>query len=245
MSSWRLRLDPAASGERNMAMDEALFARARHGVATLRLYSWDGPWLSIGYGQPLAPDRWSRCRRAGVGVVQRVTGGRAVLHGGDLTYSIAAPLSALPDGLEASYRLVTDALLEALRRLGLPAQRALRSQRDTQARFDCFARSAAEEIEANHRKLVGSAQRRNREALLQHGSLRVFPDPHEAVRAAGLEGRATSLAELGYRGDEARLCEAVVAALGRALGARFEPDGVRDPPFLDGLQRQPRSQEPS
>ena len=92
--AWRLIEDGPGSGGWNMGVDEALLASAVAGRATLRLYSWDGPWLSLGYGQPSRGDLRSACLEAGVGMVRRVTGGRAVLHGSDLTYAIAAPEEA-------------------------------------------------------------------------------------------------------------------------------------------------------
>ena len=65
-------------------------------MPTLRLYAWQGPWLSLGYGQRLGAERLAACAEAGVGVVRRATGGLAVLHGADLTYAVAAPESAAP-----------------------------------------------------------------------------------------------------------------------------------------------------
>ena len=78
-----------------MGVDEALLASAVHtGRPSLRFYRWQGPWLSLGYGQSLSEVRAERCRAAGVGWVRRVTGGLAVLHGADLTYTVAAPEAA-------------------------------------------------------------------------------------------------------------------------------------------------------
>ena len=75
-----------------MGMDEALLASVvAGGPPTLRLYRWQGAWLSLGYSQRLSSRRLAACRQAGVGVVRRVTGGRAVLHGGDLTYAVSVP----------------------------------------------------------------------------------------------------------------------------------------------------------
>ena len=115
----------SASGPFNMGVDEALLERAiASGRASLRFYAWQGPWLSLGYSQSMGEHRRAALERAGVGVVRRVTGGRAVLHGSDLTYSIAAPESALAPGLRASYGVVADALLLALARLGVSAARS-------------------------------------------------------------------------------------------------------------------------
>jgi lipoate-protein ligase A len=226
-AGWRLLDDGVAGGRWNMAVDEALLAAAaRGGPPTLRLYAWDGPWLSLGLGQALAPARAAACAAAGVRIVRRATGGRAVLHGADLTYAVAAPAGALPEGLRASYAQVAEALVAALAFLGLAASRAPAPQAPPAASgrpFDCFARAGIEEICVAGRKLVGSAQRRGRGAVLQHGSLRLAADPPGARRAAGLRATgSTSLAELGCTASPREVRRALVAAFERVLG-RLEP----------------------
>jgi len=207
-----------------MGVDEALLASAVEGVATLRFYAWEGPWLSQGYAQRLDPRRISRCAEAGVGVVRRATGGGAVLHGADLTYCVAAPEQMLPGGLRGSYSLVADALIAGLRSLGAAVSRtAAPSGAAGSGSFDCFAVSAEDEICVMGRKLVGSAQRRARGGVLQHGSIRLDPDPPQAIRAVGFApGVATSLAELGVRVSRADLQHALTAAFRSVLGASLE-----------------------
>lgn len=218
-------LDGAAPGPWNMAVDGALLASAIEGsTPTLRFYTWRGPWLSLGYGQPRDPRRLAACRSAGVGVVRRPTGGRAVLHGGDLTYALAASETLLPAGLHASYRLVADALLEAMRSLGVPVQRSGPASSGQRASFDCFARLVPNELCAEGRKLAGSAQRRRAGGVLQHGSLRVFPDPPSACVAAGQGGgAATSLRELGIAAPLEVVRDRCAEALAAALCARLVP----------------------
>jgi len=217
-----------------MGVDEALLASAvRTGCPTLRFYRWQGPWLSLGYGQVFDRARVEVCGRAGVGVVRRVTGGRAVLHGSDLTYALAAREDQLPPGVMASYELVAEILLRALGTLGVDAiasESLRRSQNfhlelgsavgDSQRlRFDCFARPAGREICVGGQKLAGSAQRRAKGGILQHGSIRLAPDPLEARRATSLGGAgATSLAELGANSDPETLRAACVDAFEHALG---------------------------
>ena len=238
MSRWRLIVHGAAHGAWNMGVDEALLANAvRTGRPSLRFYRWQGPWLSIGYGQILERGRIEACRRAGVGIVRRVTGGRAVLHGNDLTYALAAREGQLPAGLMASYELVAGILVRALESLGVeavagpflsrqesfehrfrtdPSRAAGRPKRGD---FDCFARPASREICVGGRKLAGSAQRRAKNGILQHGSIRLAPDPLEARRASSLSGAgATSLAELGANSDPGVLQAACVEAFERVLG---------------------------
>jgi lipoate-protein ligase A len=221
---WRFVLATRpATGWWNMAVDEVLLADARRGAPpTLRLYAWSGPWLSLGYAQPLDAAMLAACGAAGVRVVRRITGGRAVLHGADLTYAITASEDALPPTLDSAYRLVSSALLEALHALGVEAARAPRAPGTRE--FDCFAAPATDEICVGARKLVGSAQRRVAGAVLQHGSIRLAPDPDAAARAVGLGGAATSLAELGIGVAHARsaLAAALPVALQDLLGSKLE-----------------------
>jgi lipoate-protein ligase A len=219
------------NGPFNMGVDEALLATAvQTGTASLRFYSWDGPWLSLGYAQTVDPRQ--RLQEAGVGFVRRVTGGRAVLHGADLTYSIAAPDGLLPEGVRESYGAVAGALLEALADLGADVRRSASDSRAAgPGVFDCFAQPAADEICVDGRKLSGSAQRRVGGGFLQHGSIRMRPDPAEAVAAVvpgggGLGG--TSLEECGYTFSERDLVEASVRAFEGLLGCRLEPGELTD-----------------
>jgi len=116
---WRLLRDAAAAGPWNMGVDEALLETAiAEGRPALRLYRWEGPWLSLGYGQTFDAAQREACAAAGVGVVRRVTGGRAVLHGGDLTYAVAA-LCLMAGAAGASY-------LPARRAAGVDPLKALR-----------------------------------------------------------------------------------------------------------------------
>ncbi|MDJ0852875.1 MAG: octanoyltransferase [Myxococcota bacterium] len=222
---WRLLVDAGAAGPWNMGVDEALLASAsRGGPPTLRLYTWSGPWLSLGYAQRLAPATTEACRAAGVGVVRRATGGGAVLHGADLTYAVAAPEALLPGGLQGSYARLSRGLERALGRLGIAVTAGDPPPEATEARpFDCFAVAAAHELCVGGRKLVGSAQRRGQGAVLQHGSLRLRPDPEAARSAAGLAGSgATSLAELGCPAAPEEARGALLEGLGAALDARWE-----------------------
>ncbi|MBW2420252.1 MAG: lipoate--protein ligase family protein [Deltaproteobacteria bacterium] len=241
-SVWRLLQHGPGTGPWNMGVDEALLrSAARSGVATLRLYTWRGPWLSLGYSQAaLASERIRALEKAGVGLVQRSTGGRAVLHGADLTYAVAAPEDDLAAGLRGSYDQVARALLLALRSLGVDAQRVdARAPAPGRSVFDCFARAAGDEICVAGRKLAGSAQRRVGGALLQHGSLRLEPDEAAVAASAGL-GRngATSLREVGCGVSEEALRAACVEAFAQVLDAELAPDQLtRDE--LECAERRP------
>ncbi|CAG0988903.1 Octanoyltransferase LipM [Myxococcaceae bacterium] len=230
----------AADGRWNMAVDETLLlALEEDGAPTLRLYAWRGPWLSLGHAQALDPLREAACRDVGVGIVRRPTGGSAVLHGADLTYALVAPESAVPAGLEASYAWVGRVLREALDRVGVVADPpAGRSAGRREQPFDCFARVGIEEITVAGRKLVGSAQRRIRGRILQHGSIRLGPDPPPAAAAAGrLAGVATSLAELGFEPPENRLRDACVQAFAAAFDLPIDRSSLTEPERARAAER--------
>ena len=161
-----------------MAMDHALMARARQGgEAVLRVYEWSGPVLSLGRNQRargVYVDQALESR--GIAVVRRPTGGRALLHHREITYSLTAPASA-GEPLGVMYGRINALLLDALSVLGVAgvlARPASRSRPPTA--MPCFAEPSAGEIVVEGRKLVGSAQWRDDGALLQHGSILVHDD---------------------------------------------------------------------
>ena len=175
---WRLLLTPALGGPDNMALDVALMARARRtGESVLRVYSWNTPTLSLGRNQRALGvyDAESLARHA-VDVVRRPTGGRALLHHREITYSVTAP--ALSHENHASdYASINLLLLNALAALGVPAEIAARRARaPLPGALPCFAVPAAGELTVEGRKLAGSAQWRDDGALLQQGSILVDDD---------------------------------------------------------------------
>lgn len=165
-------------GPGNMALDEALMARVREqGEIVVRVYSWSRPTLSLGRNQT-ARGRYDldRARAMGIDVVRRPTGGRAVLHHREVTYSVAAPDDALGP-LRESYHRINRLLIEAFDRLGIAAEEAApRARAPRPGVVPCFEVPMAGEIVVGGRKLVGSAQVREHGALLQHGSILVEDD---------------------------------------------------------------------
>jgi lipoyl(octanoyl) transferase len=148
------------------------------GAPTLRVYGWDPPCLSLGRNQPAAgPYGRAELERRGIDVVRRPTGGRAVLHARELTYSAVLPERLLGSPRRA-YRAINEALVEGLGRLGVPA--SVQAETEGRARMPwtapCFAEPVAGEVLALGRKLVGSAQVSSRGVLLQHGSLPLGED---------------------------------------------------------------------
>ena len=161
-----------------MALDHALMDRARTtGESVLRVYEWESPVLSLGRNQR-ARDVYddAELARRGVSVVRRPTGGRALLHHREVTYSVTAPAPST-ESLAATYARINAILLDALMSLGVPATLA---EPDTRSRLPtatpCFAEPAKGEIIVDGRKLAGSAQWRDDSALLQHGSIIVDDD---------------------------------------------------------------------
>jgi lipoyl(octanoyl) transferase len=196
-----------------MALDEALMARARRtGETALRVYAWSQPTLSLGRNQrAIGVYRDAVLAERGVGVVRRPTGGRALLHHREVTYSVTAPCDDT-GALVAEYGRINALLCSALESLGVPVALAAPSARPmAPSAAPCFAEPARGEVTLHGRKLVGSAQWRERGALLQHGSILVDDDQssiagflREAVAAtpppATLRdalGRAPVMAEVG------------------------------------------------
>lgn len=160
-----------------MAVDELLLDRAaRTGESVFRVYSWRSPTLSFGRNQRAcgAYDRASIAAR-GFDVVRRPTGGRALMHHREVTYSVTAPLG--DRSLRATYDDINVLVLDGLRRLGV---NAVIQSRDTHSiapgPTPCFVSPSAGEITIGGRKLVGSAQWHGEHALLQHGSILVHDD---------------------------------------------------------------------
>src|SRR5688500_8745938 len=178
-ASWRLLVTEPVEGATNMAIDEALWRGRQAGTSppTIRFFAWEPPCLSLGYGQPLDDSvDTDACRRLGVGLVRRPTGGGAIYHDGperELTYSViatAADLGIGPDLLE-TYQWIGRALLRGLNELGAGAEMVKVGGGSGPAPAFCFARTGAFEIEVGGRKLVGSAQRRRGTSFLQHGAV--------------------------------------------------------------------------
>jgi lipoyl(octanoyl) transferase len=174
---WRVVETEPASGAWNMAVDEVLLESVRSGGApTLRFYGWSSPCLSIGRNQPISGIDRDTLEELGIAVVRRLTGGRAVLHDDELTYSVLLPVTALGSPRE-TYRRINDILKKGLARLdaGVSTQAGDVSPRPVSSDAPCFADPVRGEVLANGRKLIGSAQVRVGSHLLQHGSLPLRP----------------------------------------------------------------------
>lgn len=169
---WRVVKDAPLPGAINMARDHGLAVSLQAGAGVLRLYQWNLPTVSFGRNEP-AKGLYSeeRAREERIGYVRRPTGGRAVLHHQELTYSVVFPVGVF-GGLKKAYRLINQGLLAGLEKLGAGVQLAEATGRSLPPDAGpCFRQPAEGEVTALGRKLIGSAQVRIGDTVLQHGSI--------------------------------------------------------------------------
>ena len=182
-ATWRLLITPPLDGATNMAIDEAIVhaLAAGRGQATLRLFQWEPPCLSLGYNQHWAEIDEAACRRLGYTWTRRPTGGKAILHTDEATYSLIIPQDdpRIVGGVVESYRVLSLGLLRSLKLLGVEAcqanyeEDAINVGRN-QGGPVCFDTPSRYEITWQGKKLIGSAQLRRKKIVLQHGSLPLY-----------------------------------------------------------------------
>jgi lipoate-protein ligase A len=235
MKAWRLIVDrEPLPGSRNMAVDEFLMRRTETTAATyLRFYRWDKPTASLGYSQPAAKVLdLDFCRRNGIGVVRRITGGKLVLHDKEVTYAVAsADAAVFTETLRDSYRLISRALMKGLELMGLrPHMAEISPPSYVKGTMPCFALPARDEIEIEGKKIVGSAQKRTGPVFLQHGSIPLEKDEALLAAAAGRAAASaespgmTSLSEaLGRPVDFAWAVERLCRGFAEFFGVTLEP----------------------
>jgi lipoate-protein ligase A len=223
-----------------MAIDEAVWRGRRAGASppTVRFFAWAPPTVSLGYGQPLDGHvDVEACRRLGVGLVRRPTGGSAIYHDGperELTYSVVAAAEDIGGGardLLHSYQWIGRALVAGLRALGAPVEMVGVARGDAPAPAFCFARTGSCEIELGGKKVVGSAQRRYGSVFLQHGSIllavddarlgELFPTTRDPLATL-----ATLEAALGHRPKFDDVAAALASAFAGEHGLALRPDGL-------------------
>lgn len=243
---WRLILDPPLSGKENMEKDLSLLEEVGSGECppTLRLYRWATPTLSLGYFQDETEVvDLAACRQAGVDVVRRPTGGRAVLHCEELTYSIVVPeVHPFIDrrGVLESYRVISRGLVTALNLLAITATYTPETEaRGSLAPGSCFDSPSAYEVKVNGKKVIGSAQLRRDGILLQHGAI-LFRLPLELYRqvlkknyrkiSSGPENdlgeSAAGLLDLGCNISYEQMTRALVKAFSLVIPAVFTSIGT-------------------
>ena len=235
---WRLVIDEPASGQANMARDRELLDELVAGErpATLRFYGWSPACISLGLGQREDVLDLDAVSAAGIDVVRRPTGGQALLHDDELTYSVVASQQDPVVGgtLMQSYHAISEALLAGLAQLGIDGVGAPCEPRPASGLTPvCFASASAEEVLVDGRKLLASAQWRSRGAFLQHGSLLLTDRQPELPRfmrdaaAREIQPMSVSLAELV---DEVPSREELIRMLSRgfeqALGVELVEESL-------------------
>lgn len=222
---------PPHSGAWNMALDEALLEAAVEGAGPLmRWYQWDAATLSLGYFQKA--DEWSANPEwASLPVVRRLSGGGAILHHHELTYSCILPAShPLTNDPYQVYLAIHNAVIEVLGPLGFDVRlRASRFGKDGPAEaFLCFSRGDEMDVVIGTDKVLGSAQRRRRGAVLQHGSL-VLRKSEFAPQFPGLFNLAAAV-------DEVRMLDALARATAAVLGVPHLRSSF-EPPIVERAQQ--------
>lgn len=173
----RVLIDGPRGGAENMAVDEAILGAVDSGEApaTLRFYRWSEPTISLGYFQKVSEWQNQEEPVPQLAMVRRQTGGGAILHDDELTYSLILPLTLEKEfvGIESMVRLVHDGFLASMERLGLAGcyRGGEHKGLSRGGPFFCFAREHALDVMLGGEKLLGSSQRRKRHACLQHGSM--------------------------------------------------------------------------
>ena len=244
---WRILPFERAAAAKNMAIDEAVFRKNIRGESppTLRFYGWRSPALSIGYFQDYRKEVDDEaCRKFGVEVVRRPTGGKAVLHERELTYAVVAGADTglFPPDILKTYLVIGRCLAEGLAGVGIRAEMKEDGRRPPDGALPsaCFSFPSRYELLVGDRKICGSAQMRSQGAFLQHGSLLTAFDPlrtcevmlpHRRLEkeADRLRNAVTSVGEqAGPALDEEGLRRALREGFERTLGIRLR-EGMLTP----------------
>jgi len=242
MGNWRFIDTGINNGFFNMAIDEAILDThiRRRCPPTLRVYRWSPPTLSLGYFQSMEREiDEKRCSELGIDIVRRQTGGRAVLHHNELTYSIVTSEAyGFPKSIMESYRLLSEGLIAAYQILGLEV--CLEDHTREPSSAACFTGAGLADLAFHGRKLCGSAQFRRGDALLQHGSLPIELDanllfcilryPSTAIRdkaQADFSHKAAGISEFfGNNIGWQQLKEALLKGFQTSLGIEFYDDNL-------------------
>jgi len=249
---WRIIQSPPALAAFNMALDEALLLHVaeKTELPTLRLYAWETPTLSLGFSQKCEDVDFARLDQNGWQWVRRPTGGKAILHADELTYSITAPFDEpLVNGsLLESYQRISLGLQKTLALLGIETDAAkeypiLAGQ--TRMNPVCFQTPSNFEITWNNKKIIGSAQSRKSHGVLQHGSLPLFGDltrittvlkyADEDERRAGAQRLLERASTLETATGRKRSWEEVAHALETAFSQQYSIEFISGVPSENEL----------
>ncbi|PKL74804.1 MAG: hypothetical protein CVV27_18620, partial [Candidatus Melainabacteria bacterium HGW-Melainabacteria-1] len=217
------RWDPALPGSVQMERDQKVYSDLEPGrdPALLRFYTWSEPCLSLGRFETLAPDIEARRRKAGIAAVRRPTGGSAILHAGDLTFSLVAPSDWLPGSLLQGHQRITAALSRGLAELGIDTCSGESAPRHAYPHGDphCFVQTSPADLRVGGHKLLGTAQVRRRKAFLLQGVIYLQANPELFANVLGADARIQDLA--GLLGQPPAT-ETVIKALTAGFSAELE-----------------------
>jgi lipoyl(octanoyl) transferase len=226
--------DDPAPGALNMAKDEFLLERAGRNAPVLRIYSFEPAAITLGYHQdPEEVLDIEALKSSGLDLVRRITGGRALLHDGELTYCIASPNGSghFGSGLADAYMRISQTLCAALKSIGVEAE-VSRGRGPGKAQGlspPCLVSVSRHELLVKGRKIAGSAQRRTALGFIQHGSILLRPGSGKITscirgRWGPLEDRITSVSEeLGAGIDRDLLKSSIMNAFAAGFGIEWEP----------------------
>jgi lipoate-protein ligase A len=218
MKEWDLIIENRPlDGSWNMAVDEYLFlSLTKEPHTILRFYAWKNPTVSLGCSQDvLEVADVEFCKKNGIDIVRRMTGGKLVLHHNEVTYSLASSdIKIFTANLADSYRLISEALMNGLKKLGLvPSLASPAPQEYVRGNLPCFSYPSRNEVEVGGKKIIGSAQKRAGTKFIQHGSIPLEEDDDLLASISFLEGV----------GEEVRMI-----SLSKALGNTADFDQVVD-----------------
>jgi lipoate---protein ligase len=219
MQQWRLIPFFQASGKLQMSIDTWLLEQHRLGLhpPTLRFYGWEPAAISLGYHQRRYPEEWNDLR---IDIVRRPSGGRAVLHQGDLTYAVIA--SGFSGSRMQAYQEICEFLILGMRSLNIPLDYG-QAGRGYIQNPNCFGTAtAADLITEDGIKLIGSAQLRKGDAILQHGSIRLTPDPDLFRQVFGEAIAQRNLPPIQT------VIDALTTAATQVFGAEFEVQALSE-----------------
>jgi lipoate-protein ligase A len=240
---WRYLDSGERTGQYNMDLDKRLAVEvgASERPPVLRFFQWKPYCISLGKHQKISDIDMDKARLDGIDVVYRPTGGRAILHAEELTYSVVFK-NELSGSVEETYRLISEALAEGIRAFGIPAmmnpvQPDFKSWYQQPSSKLCFSSSARHEIQVDGRKLVGSAQRRIAGAVLQHGSILIgpfhrrlpdylnAPEPAKQLMREIMEEKTTEISQFkSVSADD--LKTSIRDAFSRIFNIEFQPIGA-------------------
>lgn len=249
MQKWRVIKNKTYDGAMNMAIDEAITISYKEGKCkpTLRFYSWNPSCLTIGYFQKLESEvDIKKCKELNIDCVRRATGGRAVLHQNELTYSIIVgeDNELMDKSINSSYKFISEGIVNGLKLEGIEVDNLSKGERISREKLSaaCFNAHASYEITINDKKVVGSAQHRHDGVILQHGSIVLdfnIDDLYEIIKTKSPEikerakkftlSKASGIEnEIGRKIDINSLEKSIVRGMAKTFNVEFEEAELTD-----------------